>query len=42
MQKRDIFQFVRNENTKMNMPELKERKFEEKVREKGQSVLIFT
>ena len=37
----DIFQFVRNENAKMNTQERKERKFEEKVREKGRAVLIY-
>ena len=39
---KDIFHFVRNENTKINMQESKERKFQEKVREREWAVLIFT
>ena len=37
----DIFQFVRNENTKNDHAGMK-RKFEEKLREKGRAVIIFT
>ena len=33
---KDIFHFVRNENTKINMQESKERKFEEKEKNNEQ------